>query len=208
MMLSYAKRLYIRPPVLEIPVPFTGVHAIDGRCRASGTGRTAWRLPRHPHRRHGSRRHRYFRAVTDRPGVQGETDAALAAARAAEANDYVAGRIAGNPGGWRVGRIRLAGHARSEGCGARTRTDGPELAGAAWGRGVETASHALRLLFGGVFDRFPRLKIILGHMGEGLPMLPWRFDSCFAVYSQGATLRLRPSEYFGRNIRKPVARRA
>jgi 2,3-dihydroxybenzoate decarboxylase len=78
--------------------------------------------------------------------------------------------------------------------------DRPELTGAVWGWGVETASHALRLLFSGVFDRFPRLKIILGHMGEGLPMLLWRFDSRFAVYSQGVTLQLRPSEYFGRNI--------
>jgi 2,3-dihydroxybenzoate decarboxylase len=76
----------------------------------------------------------------------------------------------------------------------------PELTGAVWGWGVETATHALRLLFGGVFDRFPRLKIILGHMGEGLPMLLWRFDSRFAVYSHGVQLALKPSEYFGRNI--------
>ncbi|MGY2849057.1 2,3-dihydroxybenzoate decarboxylase [Bradyrhizobium sp. USDA 4509] len=76
----------------------------------------------------------------------------------------------------------------------------PELNGAVWGWGVETATHALRLLFGGVFDRFPRLKIILGHMGEGLPMLLWRFDSRFAVYSHGVRLARRPSEYFGRNI--------
>jgi 2,3-dihydroxybenzoate decarboxylase len=76
----------------------------------------------------------------------------------------------------------------------------PELVGAIWGWGVETATHALRLLFGGVFDRFPKLKIVLGHMGEGLPMLLWRFDSRFAVYSQGIKLGLKPSEYFGRNI--------
>jgi 2,3-dihydroxybenzoate decarboxylase len=76
----------------------------------------------------------------------------------------------------------------------------PELVGAVWGWGVETATHALRLLFGGVFDRFPRLKIILGHMGEGIPMLLWRFDSRFAAYSHGRQLALRPSEYFGRNI--------
>jgi 2,3-dihydroxybenzoate decarboxylase len=42
---------------------------------------------------------------------------------------------------------------------------------------VETGSHALRLVFGGTFTRFPRLKIILGHMGETLPVLLWRFDS-------------------------------
>ncbi|MEW6645077.1 MAG: amidohydrolase family protein [Pseudomonadota bacterium] len=76
----------------------------------------------------------------------------------------------------------------------------PVLTGAVWGWGVETATHALRLLFGGVFDRFPNLKIIIGHMGEGLPMLRWRFDSRFAVYSHGVQLALKPSEYFGRNI--------
>jgi 2,3-dihydroxybenzoate decarboxylase len=76
----------------------------------------------------------------------------------------------------------------------------PEFDGAAWGWGVETASHALRLLFGGVFDRFPRLKIILGHMGEGLPFQRWRFDSRFAVYSHGVRLARAPSEYIGTNI--------
>lgn len=76
----------------------------------------------------------------------------------------------------------------------------PELVGAVWGWGVETGTHALRLLFGGVFDRFPRLKLILGHMGEGLPTMRWRFDSRFAVYSHGLQLKLKPSEYFGRNI--------
>ncbi|MDB5623143.1 MAG: h16 [Devosia sp.] len=76
----------------------------------------------------------------------------------------------------------------------------PELQGAIWGWGVETGSHALRMLFGGVFDRFPRLKVILGHMGEGLPFMRWRFDSRFAVYSHGITLERKPSEYFGSNI--------
>lgn len=78
--------------------------------------------------------------------------------------------------------------------------DHPELLGATWGWGVETASHALRLLFGGVFDRFPDLKIILGHMGEGIPFLRWRFDSRFAVYHQGVKLDRKPSEYIGTNI--------
>ena len=78
--------------------------------------------------------------------------------------------------------------------------DHPELLGATWGWGVETGSHALRLLFGGVFDRFPGVKILLGHMGEGLPFLRWRFDSRFATYSCGVSLDRRPSEYFGANI--------
>jgi 2,3-dihydroxybenzoate decarboxylase len=76
----------------------------------------------------------------------------------------------------------------------------PELLGATWGWGVETGSHALRLLFGGVFDRFPNVTVILGHMGEGLPFLRWRFDSRFAVYSHGVELKRAPSAYIGDNI--------
>jgi len=76
----------------------------------------------------------------------------------------------------------------------------PVLQGATWGWGVETGSHALRLLFSGVFDRFPRLKIVLGHMGEGLPFQRWRYDSRFAAYPFGVTLQRKPSEYIGSNI--------
>ncbi|WP_432470473.1 amidohydrolase family protein [Amphritea sp. HPY] len=76
----------------------------------------------------------------------------------------------------------------------------PELAGATWGWGVETGTHALRILFSGVFDRFPKLKLILGHMGEALPFLRWRFDSRFEAYPHGIKLQKRPSEYFGSNI--------
>lgn len=82
----------------------------------------------------------------------------------------------------------------------RTLQDHPEIQGASWGWGVETASHALRLLFGGVFDRFPGLRIVLGHMGEGLPFQRWRLDSRFAAYPFGVSLRRRPSEYIGSNI--------
>jgi gamma-resorcylate decarboxylase len=49
----------------------------------------------------------------------------------------------------------------------------PVLVDSPWGFGAETAIHTLRLMLSGLFDRFPRLQIILGHMGEGLPfMLP------------------------------------
>ena len=48
---------------------------------------------------------------------------------------------------------------------------------ATWEWGFETGSHALRLIFGGMFDRFPRAKLVLGHLGETLPFLLWRFDS-------------------------------
>jgi 2,3-dihydroxybenzoate decarboxylase len=78
--------------------------------------------------------------------------------------------------------------------------DHAELKGATWGWGVETGTHALRLLFGGVFDRFPKLKVILGHMGEGLPFQRWRFDSRFGAYPHGIALQRAPSEYIGTNI--------
>jgi uncharacterized protein len=50
------------------------------------------------------------------------------------------------------------------------------LAGGAWGWHVETAVHVIRLIAGGVFDRFPKLQIIIGHMGEGLPFMFQRLD--------------------------------
>jgi len=53
----------------------------------------------------------------------------------------------------------------------------PALDGALWSWTCETASHALRLIFGGVFDRHPSAKLILGHMGETLPFDLWRLDS-------------------------------
>jgi predicted TIM-barrel fold metal-dependent hydrolase len=43
------------------------------------------------------------------------------------------------------------------------------LLGSAWGFGFETATHALRLILSGIFDRFPKLTVILGHLGEALP---------------------------------------
>jgi len=52
----------------------------------------------------------------------------------------------------------------------------PWLLGPTWAFGQETAVHALRLMASGLFDAHPRLKIILGHLGEGLPYSIWRVD--------------------------------
>ncbi len=52
----------------------------------------------------------------------------------------------------------------------------PWLLGPTWAFGQETAVHALRLMGSGLFDAHPKLKIILGHMGEGLPYSIWRVD--------------------------------
>ena len=54
--------------------------------------------------------------------------------------------------------------------------DFPALLTAAWGFTVETATHGIRLVLSGVFDAYPDVKIILGHMGEGLPFLLWRIN--------------------------------
>jgi gamma-resorcylate decarboxylase len=51
------------------------------------------------------------------------------------------------------------------------------LLGPTWAFGQETAVHALRLMGSGLFDRYPGLRIILGHMGEGLPYSMWRVDN-------------------------------
>jgi uncharacterized protein len=53
----------------------------------------------------------------------------------------------------------------------------PEVAGTlaagAWGWHIETAIHVIRLILSGAFDRYPRLQLVIGHMGEGVPfMLP------------------------------------
>ncbi len=52
----------------------------------------------------------------------------------------------------------------------------PNLLRAAWGFTVETATQAIRLILGGVFEAHPGLKIILGHLGEGLPFYLWRIN--------------------------------
>ena len=47
------------------------------------------------------------------------------------------------------------------------------LAGSAWGWHIETAVHLIRMILGGVFDRYPKLQVVIGHLGEGIPfMLP------------------------------------
>jgi 2,3-dihydroxybenzoate decarboxylase/5-carboxyvanillate decarboxylase len=75
--------------------------------------------------------------------------------------------------------------------------------GAIWGYGIETSTHALRLIFSGLFDLYPKLKIVLGHMGEGIPFWLWRIDFMHEVMSRSRglpKLELKPSDYFRRNF--------
>lgn len=71
--------------------------------------------------------------------------------------------------------------------------------GALWGFAAETSLHAVRLLMGGVFDEFPDLTIVLGHMGEGLPYWLDRLDKVSARPGM-PELQRRPSEYFRNNF--------
>ena len=75
------------------------------------------------------------------------------------------------------------------------------LQGAMWGWTTETASHALRLVVAGVFERHPGAQMILGHMGECLPFHLWRFDSRYATMRHDDySLPQPPSFYIRRNM--------
>lgn len=79
--------------------------------------------------------------------------------------------------------------------------DHPELWGPVCSWAFETAAHALRLVFSGVFERYPGATLILGHMGETLPLNLWRFDSRWPISHRGSmTLAHPPSFYIKRNI--------
>jgi 2,3-dihydroxybenzoate decarboxylase len=78
--------------------------------------------------------------------------------------------------------------------------------GAIWGFAVETGTHLLRLITKGVFDRFPRLKMVVGHLGEALPFWMYRLDYMHAAtvrsgrYEAMRPIELKPSEYLRRNV--------
>jgi predicted TIM-barrel fold metal-dependent hydrolase len=57
------------------------------------------------------------------------------------------------------------------------------LAIAGWGWHAEVAVHILRLALSGALDRHPRLKLLIGHMGEGLPTMMERVERVFSAYS-------------------------
>jgi 2,3-dihydroxybenzoate decarboxylase len=76
----------------------------------------------------------------------------------------------------------------------------PELDTATWSWAARTGGHAMRLIFAGVFDRFPHARIILGHMGEFLPFQLSRFDSRYGDLDLERPLAKLPSEYFQTNI--------
>ncbi len=56
----------------------------------------------------------------------------------------------------------------------------PALIGPSLGFGNEVLTMALRLVVAGVLDAYPKLKLLIGHLGEGLPFLQWRMDRSLA----------------------------
>jgi predicted TIM-barrel fold metal-dependent hydrolase len=76
--------------------------------------------------------------------------------------------------------------------------DFPMVVRAAWGYTVETATTAIRLVLSGVFDKHPKLKVILGHLGETLPFLVWRVDH--AISRPGAARQISFRDVFCNNF--------
>jgi len=77
------------------------------------------------------------------------------------------------------------------------------LEGPVWGYGAEAGLHALRLIFSGLFDDFPKLRIVIGHAGEGIPPMISRIDlraSLEGHDTRGRKMKLKPSEYFRQNF--------
>jgi len=66
---------------------------------------------------------------------------------------------------------------------------GDALAISGWGWHSETAIHVLRLILSGTLDKYPKLKLIIGHMGEMLPMMMARCDHKFGINHAGVNQR-------------------
>jgi predicted TIM-barrel fold metal-dependent hydrolase len=55
------------------------------------------------------------------------------------------------------------------------------FSGGGWGWHIETAVHVIRLILGGVFDRHPKLQVVIGHLGEGIPFMLPRLNKNFSM---------------------------
>jgi predicted TIM-barrel fold metal-dependent hydrolase len=75
----------------------------------------------------------------------------------------------------------------------------PELMRAMWGYSVDGGLHAMRLICSGLFEAFPRLKIILGHLGEGIPFWLWRIDNRW-LHAPRKSPAKPPGHYFKENF--------
>ena len=73
---------------------------------------------------------------------------------------------------------------------------------ALWGYQAEVSVHCMRMILSGLFERFPKLKIVIGHMGESIPFNIWRADYIYGVHKEWGDIpgNLKPSEVFKRNF--------
>jgi 2,3-dihydroxybenzoate decarboxylase len=74
------------------------------------------------------------------------------------------------------------------------------LAGSPWGFAVETSIHALRLMASGLFDEYPKLNVIVGHLGEGLSFGIWRVENRIRRGSGTPKAKLPMSQYLRENF--------
>jgi len=72
----------------------------------------------------------------------------------------------------------------------------PQLLTAAWGYTVETATQGIRMVLSGAFDKYPGLKIILGHLGESLPFSAWRINMALSRGDKPSTFRETVNRHF------------
>jgi gamma-resorcylate decarboxylase len=75
----------------------------------------------------------------------------------------------------------------------------PWLIASPWGFAEETAMHVLRLMGSGLFDAYPKLKIVIGHLGERIPYDLWRLDHRLTKVP-GRPAKRKMSEYFRENF--------
>ena len=96
-------------------------------------------------------------------------------------------------------------HPREPARGMREIMTGPVAGGPAWAYGVEVGTHILKLISAGVFDRFPRLRIVVGHMGEALPFWLPRIDNRYlgmrdSMFAGARPMQRMPSDYVRENL--------
>ena len=73
----------------------------------------------------------------------------------------------------------------------------PEMIGATFSWTPETSGHTLRMIFGGVFKRYPKARLLLGHMGEALPFMLWRLDETVRLFHPDDPM---PAEVIRKNV--------
>src|SRR5262249_43366390 len=75
------------------------------------------------------------------------------------------------------------------------------LSGPGWGWHIDTALHVIRMILGGAFDRYPKLQIVVGHLGEALPFMLPRLERMGRVFLQpGVDKNIRPATKLQRSL--------